>query len=104
MKYLINLTYYAGSDDKKDTDRGLYILTSKEKLTEEAIKKIFSEVNAKLDTYSENAEEMPLTYEAGNNIDTLVDGIRIYTGLDIEEVTENKPIQVDGFFQLEQWQ
>lgn len=105
-KYLLNITFYAGSDDPSDTDTGLFLLESNKVIIESEIKEIFKTVNNLLDPYEEH--DFPISYEQGLNLKTLVEGVRIYTKDTIEPVKNNhfdsKPILINNFYVIEQWQ
>lgn len=78
MKYIINLTFFAGSNDAEDTDRGIYILESSKELEKEQISAIFREANKRCNNglYEERDDDFNFpSYEEGINIDTLVRGV-----------------------------
>lgn len=107
-KYLLNVTFYAGSNDEKDTDRGLFVLIVDKEYTEIEIKNIFEEVNRLLDTFNQEIgeAEFSISYEQGSNINTLMEGIEIYTKGKVTEVYSNcgKIEMVDNYYVIEQWQ
>ena len=45
-KYLLFVTFYAGSDAEWDMDKGLYLLAVDKQYSESEIKKMFEEVNS----------------------------------------------------------
>ena len=105
--YLLNVTFYAGSDDKEDTDRGLYILSVNKNIEEEEMENIFESVNELLNIFDDDLEEgeergFPISYDDGINIDTLMHGIEIYTNGTIKKARKN--IKADNCFTIEQWQ
>lgn len=105
-KYLLNVTFYAGSDDPEDIDRGMYLIFLDRPVTFEEIGKIFQKVNKLLDPYKEDSENFPISYANGLNVDTLMEGIEIYTNGKVEPLdNEYGSIEIcDGVYFLEQWQ
>ena len=103
--YLLNVTFCAGSDDVEDTDRGLYLLSSNENITEEEMKNIFRKVNKLLDCFDDNYDKFPISYEQGVNIDTLISGVEIYTGGKAKYIKSgcNSLSDIDSYYQIEQW-
>lgn len=106
-RYLLNVTFYAGSNDEEDTDRGLYLLSVDKNLNAEEIEDIFETVNEFLNVFDDELEEgekrdFPISYDDGINIDTLMRGIEIYTGGKIKKV--RRKINADDYFTIEQWQ
>ena len=106
-RYLLNITFYAGSNADEDTDRGLYILSVNKNIEEEEIKNIFESVNKLLNIFDCDLEEgqergFPLSYDDGIYIDTLMHGIEIYTNGTIKKARGN--IKADDCFTIEQWQ
>ena len=79
--YLTDLTFYAGDNDKENTDRGIYILKSSEFYTDFQMTKLIADINKKLNDY-EKDDDGP-SYEDGINIDTLIDGIEYYTKIKV---------------------
>jgi hypothetical protein len=79
--YLLNVIFCAGSDDPEDVDRGIYLLTVEKNISEEEMTEIFKKVNSLLDEFNDDDEaaDFPVSYEDGLNIDTLMEGIEIYT-------------------------
>lgn len=106
VKYLLNITFYAGSDDAEDIDRGLYLIAFDNPVTFEEITEMFQKVNKLLDVFDGNCNNFPLSYEAGINIDTLMEGIAIYSNAKVETVEHGygKIESIDGVYFLEQWQ
>ena len=107
-RYLLNVTFCAGSDNNEDTDRDLFLLCVDKEVTEMEMKDIFKKVNKLLDTfYQEFVEvEFPISYEQGLNINTLMEGVKIYTEGKVEEVYSNcgQIEKVDNYYVIEQWQ
>ena len=50
--YLLNLTFYAGSDAPEDTDRDLFIMKTSETYSEEQMEDVFQKVNSLLGSYT----------------------------------------------------
>lgn len=103
FKYLIDLTFYAGSDDKEDTDRDIFIIYSNEEISKQKMSSIFKETNKLLDCYNE--EVFPISYNDGLNISTLIQGVSLYTNSLIQRIGENHKIgSIDSYYKIEQWQ
>ena len=100
--YLLNLTFYAGSDAPEDTDRDLFIMKTSEMYSKEQMKDVFQKVNSLLGSYDEN-EDFPYSYEEGINSDTLTKGVGYYTHSEIEKA-DNFSGHIDGIYTIEQWQ
>ena len=100
------VTFCAGSDDKEDTDRDLYLLTVDKEYTEKEMIETFRKVNCLLDPYTEEEKDFPISYEQGININTLMEGICIYTKGKVEEIYSNcgQIEKVDNCYVIEQWQ
>lgn len=104
MRYLLDVKFYAGSDDKEDVDNKLYLLETKLVLNKARVKKFFKEVNRLLDPYEKH--DFPISYEDGLNIDTLMNGIMIRTNgkvFCLEDEFDNLGY-INHFFKIEQWQ
>ena len=103
--YLLNVTFYAGSDEPEDTDRDLFLLTVDKEITEGDMKYIFKEVNSLLDTFNENTD-FPISYDQGLNINTLMEGIGIYTKGKVTEMYSDcgEIGEIDNYYVIEQWQ
>ena len=103
--YLLNITFYAGSDEPEDVDKDLLLLHVDRKITESEMKDIFIKVNSLLDTFNENAD-FPISYEQGLNLDTLMEGIEIYTkGKFVGFDSDCGPLNgIDNYYVIEQWQ
>ena len=112
MKYLINLTFYAGSNDPEDTDNGCFILVTDEPMSNTDIKKQFKLVDSILydrfvddEPTAPNADKVTGSYEDGINIDTLVNAFEEYTGFSIQMVHPGIfPTMIDGYYEIVQWQ
>ena len=104
-RYLLYVTFYAGSDDPEDTDRDLFLMTGDREITEDDMKYIFKEVNSLLDTFNENTD-FPISYEQGLNINTLMEGVGIYTKGKVKEIYSNcgEIEKIDNCYVIEQWQ
>lgn len=105
-KYLLNVTFCAGSDAPEDTDRDLFILTVDKEISEKEMTHIFGVVNSLLDPYRDDEEEFALSYEDGININTLMEGVELYTKGRVKEVYSNcgAIIDIDNYYVIEQWQ
>ena len=103
-KYLLNVTFYAGSDDTEDTDKGCFLLSADKEITENEMTTIFRKVNELLDTFNEESS-FPISYDLGLNINTLMKGVEIYTKGKIEVLCNNcGNIKIDNYYIIEQWQ
>ena len=107
-KYLLNVTFYAGSNDEEDTDKGLFLLCIDKEITETEIKNIFKETNRLLDPFNQAVGEsdFSISYNQGLNINTLMEGVGLYTkGTVIEVYSNSGSIEnVDNYYTIEQWQ
>lgn len=102
--YLLNVIFYAGSDDTNDVDRGLYAISCDKTVSVNEMKDIFRTVNGLLSPYSEE-DDFPFSYDEGLNIDTLIEGVRVHTGYPVVEMAENcGKIVIDDYYTIEQWQ
>ena len=106
---LINLTFYAGSNDLEDIDTQLYIIHSDSPLTQEYVEKKLYEANRQLNIdYTEDTDEdeintLGVCYaEDGLNIDTLIKGFATLTGLQVSIVSDS--IFADNVYSIEVWQ
>ena len=106
--YLLNVTFYAGTDEAEDTDKGVFLLSVDKEYSESEMKDIFRIVNSLLDTFNENDEalEFPMSYDDGLNLNTLMNGVEIYTKGKVMEVYNNfgKIEKIDNCYVIEQWQ
>lgn len=105
--YLLNVTFCAGDDDPEDVDRGTYLLTVNNSISEKEMIEIFKKVNSLLDTFNEDDEAVnfPVSYEDGLNIDTLMEGVEIYTKASVKPITKNcGKLTADNYYIIEQWQ
>lgn len=105
-RYLLNVTFYAGSDTPEDTDNGLFILTVNKEFSKKGMEHLFGIVNSLLDPYRDDDEEFALTYNEGLNINTLMEGIELYTKGKVEKLYSNwrTITDIDGYYVIEQWQ
>lgn len=108
--YLINVTFHAGSDSEEDTDNDTVLLYTNKKYSEDEFVRVFDIVNAILnfdyDDDNETAEEFPISYEDGLNLDTLFDGVEIFTSSEVKYLkdhTGSLPI-IEGYYNITQWQ
>lgn len=99
--YLLNLTFYAGSNAPEDTDRDSFIMQTSEMYSEEKIKSVFEKVNSLLGI--DEHEDFPYSYEDGINSDTLKKGVEHYTHSEIKSADDFSG-HIDGIYTIEQWQ
>ena len=104
--YLLDITFYAGSDEAEDIDRGLFLLSSKLELTKEDFIKIFAAINKAIDPYSDDAEDLSISYEQGLNLNPFIEAVNFYTSFKIEKIFDNygNISNIDNFYKIEQWQ
>ena len=118
-RYLIDLTFYAGSDTPCDIDHDIFVLESEEKLTKEKVIKLFKEANYICGRFmyededeKEISQNAPLydktkeyaSYEEGINIDTLIATFKTYKGYKIKNYDKNNKITIAKTFDIEQLQ
>ena len=106
-KYLLNVTFYAGSDEPEDVDKGMYLLSVEHQISQHEMDKIFETVNNLLDSYNTEANNFPIFYyDNGLNIDTLMEGVEIYTkGTVIRPLSDHGRIDnIDNYYVISQWQ
>lgn len=108
MRYLLNVTFYAGSDDIEDTDTGLYILEINNLVFKTEMERIFDKVNSlcNISLNEEDAKDINFaTYKDGANIDTLMNGVEAYTKGKIIKMESNcGSLCIDNYYDIEQWQ
>ena len=110
MNYLLNVTFFAGSDDPQDVDTGLYLLSVDKEISKQEMENIFSKVNSLLSpfNYSNEAEEFLLSYDCGLNIDTLMEGVEMYLEGKIQKLDAKDGYVFNNciykFYFIEQWQ
>ena len=105
-RYLLNVTFCAGSDAPEDTDRDLFILTVDKEISEIEMIRTFEMVNFLLNPSRDYGDEFALSYDDGLNINTLMEGVELYTKGRVEEVYSNcgAIIDIDNCYVIEQWQ
>ena len=99
-KYLICMTFYAGSDEPEDVDRKNYILGTRKKYSQKKMEQAVRKVNRLLDPYEEN--DFPLSYDEGLNVDTLMEGLRHYLNGKLYSL-EKFSGRIAAVYQMEQW-
>lgn len=114
VRYLLDVTFCAGSNEGEDTDRGMYLFTPKEKnaklISKVEMEEMLAETNRLCDPLNyddDDVAEFPFTYDDGLNIDTLMDAFQEYTGGKVEEIQEELFMDNPGqlcYYQIEQWQ
>ena len=89
------------SDEAEDTDRGLFLLSSKLELTKEDFIKIFAAINKAIDPYSDDIEDSPISYEQGLNLNTFIEAVNFYKRLGfIKDNRESEPELVPMVWRL----
>ena len=113
--FVVNFTFYAGSNDTEDTDKKSVIFTinSNEPVNlNNAITKfenLSKTANAMLDPFNyedDNKNIIGFTYEEGININTLIKAMNILGKKDNMSITDaqNFSGMIMGVFDAEQWQ
>lgn len=101
--YVINLTFYAGSTDKEDTDRRTIVVASDKPVCKKAWERSFQIVNERL---SDDKDGDSVYAREGLNIDTLIahfakEGFA-------KEVVDSEcleyPVIINGIYDIIQWQ
>ena len=104
-RYLLDVTFYAGSDNPEDVDNDLFILCIDKEITKNEMENIFIEVNKLLDCFDDEEKDFPVSYENGLNVWTLIEGVETYTKGKIERFyDEYGAIVIDNYYVIEQWQ
>jgi hypothetical protein len=106
MKYLLDVKFYAGSDEQSDVDRGLYLLSVEKRLSGSQMREIFKKVNSLCDPFSDKRADFP-TYDEGLNIETLMEGVETYlTGSKVTklEADYSELPRLDSYYIIDQWQ
>lgn len=105
MKYLLNMTFYAGSNDPEDTDNDLYLLETNTEMSYEEIKEIIFNVNKECSLIDD--EDILNDYEIfGLNLKTLMNGVQhCLPGSKIELLNNNHGYlgDIDNYYVIEQW-
>ena len=107
FKYLLNVTFCAGSDDEEDVDRGLFIIETHQKFSFEDFNEIFANTNKQLSPfYEDENNEIPFTYDDGLNIDTLMKGVAHKLECKISKITNEfgRIEKIENYYKIEQWQ
>ena len=112
MKYLLNMTFYAGSDDPEDTDNDLYLLETNTEMSYEEIVQVISKANRECSSIKEddelnNYEFFGLNnYEIfGLNLDTLMKSVQNYIpGSKVQLILSNYGYisDIDNYYAIEQ--
>lgn len=108
--YLLNVTFYAGSDSDDDTDNDTILIYTDKKISYADMVAVFNKVNDLLNfEYDEDNEtdaEFPISYEDGINLETLIDGVEIYTEYTIKYLKDyegSMPL-IENYYNITQWQ
>lgn len=102
--YLLKVTFCIGNAVRvKRIDTDLYKLTTHEAISAEKMAEIFETVNKLLNKNGANAE-FPVSYDNGMNIDTLMEGIRVYTKGTVSSMKHNYgELNFNNYYIIEQW-
>lgn len=102
--YLLKVTFCVGTAvHVKSIDTDLYKLTTHEPISAEKMTEIFETVNKLLNENDTNTK-FPVSYDNGMNIDTLMEGIRVYTKGTISSMKHNHgELNFDNYYIIEQW-
>ena len=104
-RYLLDVTFYAGSDTPEDVDHDLFMLCVDKEITKNEMENIFIEVNKLLDCFDDKEKDFPVSYENGLNIWTLIEGVEVYTKGKIERFKDEcGAIAIDNYYIIKQWQ
>ena len=111
-RYLLNVTFYAGSTYEEDIDRGLFLLDVEDKeFSKSELIEVFEEVNRLLNYYDYDeidakGTNFPISYGMGLNIYTLMDGVEIYTEGKVIEVCDEcgKSTDIDNYYEIKIWE
>ena len=108
-KYLLNVTFHAGSDSPGDTEKGLYLLIMDKEITSKRqMENIFSETNKLLNCFDGEERDFPISYKYGININTLMGGIKYYTKGEVIQYYDCYECgdlgHVDCYYVIKQWQ
>lgn len=111
-RYLLNVTFYAGSTYEEDTDRGLFLLEVEDKeFSKSELIQVFEEVNRLLNDYDcdeidAKGTNFPISYGMGLNIYTLLNGIEIYTEGKVTDVCDEhgKITDIDNYYEIKIWE
>ena len=98
--YLLNVTFYTGSDAPEDVDKALFIMKATKPFSQEQVVEIFDKVNQLL---MDQDADFPYSYEDGINIDTLIQGVEHYTNTHITKINHYSG-NLDDIFTVSQWQ
>ena len=110
MKYLLDVTFCAGSDEPADVDRKLYVIDTVVEMTNPKWAQLFYEANKNCDPFNEDRPENFPSYEEGLNVDTLMDGVAKQLSEQLKrpviyfEVKKGTEIPACEYMKIEQWQ
>lgn len=132
-RYLLNVTFYAGSDDPDDIDKGTYLFSADRNITKDEMVDIFRKANFICNTHPDELENLDETIEEykssgesereelmlfiknnkrhpeiyiddGLNIDTLIKGVEYLTGIPCVPYNSEEYGFVNKCYDIEQWQ
>lgn len=108
--YLLNVTFYAGSDSAEDTDNDTILIYTDKKISYADMVATFNKVNDLLnfeyDEDNDTDEEFPISYEDGINLEVLINGVEIYTRCTIKYLKDyegSMPL-IENYYNITQWQ
>lgn len=110
LVYLLNVTFYAGSDSEEDTDNDTILIYTDKKISYTEMVATFNKVNDllnfKYDEDSETDENFPISYEDGLNLGVLIDGVEIYTEYTIKYLKDYEGFMplIENYYNITQWQ
>lgn len=105
-RYLLNVTFHAGSDSTEDTDRGMYLLQVSDEIDESKMREVFRKVNKLLKSHDIDHHTFPVSYEQGININTFMQGVKTFTKGRLVSLCSNHGAltAIDNYYEIEQWQ
>ena len=103
--YLLDLTFYAGSNASEDTDRGLYIIQTEKSATRFDICELFRKVNELLNIDDQDdSTGFPYSYYVeGINIQTLVHAVSYYSGSQLKKADDFSGM-IHAIYHIDVWQ
>lgn len=132
-RYLLHVTFYAGSDDPDDIDKGTYLFAADRNITKDEMVDIFRKANFICNTHPDELENLDETIEEykssgesereelmlfiknnkrypeiyiddGLNINTLIKGVEYLTGIPCVPYNSEEHGFVNKCYDIEQWQ
>lgn len=108
--YLVDLTFFAGSDQPEDVDHKLYVITSNHFISRDKMAELFATANKNLSPYMDDMEEVQnsflTSYDNGLNIDTLMEGFNYLAKTISRNLFDGcgEIENINDYYVIEQWQ